>query len=254
MRNIKIILILSLLKIITFQETDNQFALIVKAKEHGHDLTNPETKYFHDICLHFRYINKDITLDYRRKHFYFPNNDKLGINSKLISQSPIRNNSNDCFLINNSFSSLFTNYAFICFMPLFIIQFSIVIKNLLIKNNDSISNTPLKKVLIQKKKSNKKKVIHEEDSSYKSTYSEFIPEVDINQIKKINNLEKIDENDKNIHINGENLDLSNQKMNGDANGDINFMKKNSAEPLNVNNKINNENEKCRKLYFWISIW
>ena len=108
----KLFLISSLIKYTLFQiDKENSINIIKIANDYGFDLTNPEDDFFHDICLHFRYIKKDITLNYRRNYYFFPKN-KDPYNKKLIFQIPKRNNTNECFNSNNSFSSLFTNIVF----------------------------------------------------------------------------------------------------------------------------------------------
>lgn len=146
----EIFLILIFLKLSLLQDIKSNLFLIEKAKEYQIDLTNPEDAFFHDICQNFKFIKKDITLDYRRKYFFFPDNQNDFMNMKLISQRPIRSNINECFLINNSFSSLITNLAFITFLPLFIVQLSLLAKVLIIKIYDSINNSPNKKIIHQK--------------------------------------------------------------------------------------------------------
>ena len=147
----KIFIILIILKISLFQEGITKPNLIEKGKEYGHDLTDPEDNFFHDICLNFRYIKKDLTLDYRRKYYFFPSNINNPLNLKLLNQRPIRNNSNDC-LLSNSASGLFSNITFLCFFPIFLIQFLLLSYVLILKLKDSINNTPYKKVMKNKNK------------------------------------------------------------------------------------------------------
>ena len=243
MRKIDFVLILSLLNILIFQEDENNMTLILMAKKNGYDLTNPEDLFFHDICRHFRYIKKDITLDYRRKYFYFPKykNDILSI--KLINQIPLRNNPFKCFQSTNSLLSLFTNIGFLSFLPLFIIEFLILLMSIFIKLDSSARNTPLKK----KEKSQNKKS--------ESTYSEFIPEIDINQKNKGSELfeenEKKNNNDLNLteqnlkgikNENAENdLIRNSASFNNDYNGNNDNLKSNN-DNINSSNDIKNEEE------------
>ena len=222
----EIFLILIFLKLSLLQDIKSNLFLIEKAKEYQIDLTNPEDAFFHDICQNFKFIKKDITLDYRRKYFFFPDNKNDFMNMKLISQRPIRSNINECFLINNSFSSLITNLAFITFLPLFIVQFSLLAKVLIIKIYDSINNSPNKKNNSSKKFNNNKNNL--------TTYRQLVPEININEIN--NELRQKEE------TNNIDMDLSSKKMNSATDNETNIFKQNSKEPINSNNANANTNQ------------
>ena len=228
----EIFLILIFLKLSLLQDIKSNLFLIEKAKEYQIDLTNPEDAFFHDICQNFKFIKKDITLDYRRKYFFFPDNKNDFMNMKLISQRPIRSNINECFLINNSFSSLITNLAFITFLPLFIVQLSLLAKVLIIKIYDSINNSPNKKNNSSKKFNNNKNNL--------TTYHQLVPEIKINEI---NNELKQKEETNNID-----MDLSSKKMNSATDNETNIFNQNSKEPINSNkaNANTNQNEQNEK--------
>ena len=214
---------ISLLKLALFQELKKDTDLIDKAKKYGYDLRNPEDPFFHDICTTFKEIKKDITLEYRRKYYFFPKDKNSLIDKKLISQTPKRNSSNYCFKISNSFSSLFYNVAIIFFLPMFIIQFSFLLVCLLFRISDSITNTPQKKVEAQNKKKEKKT-----KKNYATTYSEFIPEVD--RPKPNDTLQPIMATENNIENSNNEQNLSNKQFNNNNNdGNI---KQNSLEQLN----------------------
>ena len=250
MRKIIFFLIFSLLKIVQFQEDENIVNLIHMAKKYGFELTEPEDLFFHDICRHFRYIKKDLTLNYRRKYYFFPKNKNDILSVKLINQIALRNNSNMCFQSNNSFLNFFTNIVFLCFFPLFIIQFVILLVSIFLKLDNSAKNTPLQKLQTNKNIRKNKKV--------ESIYSEFIPEIDTNQ-KKIEENAKAPINDLNIteqilknEINTENVksDLIRNSASfynddNDNYGNNNNNVNNNAiinENNNSNGNINNEEE------------
>ena len=113
MVKLKYLTIITLLKICLFQLNSE---IIKRANEEGFNLTNPEDDYFYDICLRFNYIKKDITLDYRRKYFYFPKNKKY---KNITFHKPIRDNIKNCFFFQTTFSSIFFNLSFIAFFPVF---------------------------------------------------------------------------------------------------------------------------------------
>ena len=229
MVKLEIILILTLLKISLFHSQD---IIIVKAKENGYDLTDPEDHFFHDICLQFRFIKKDITLDYRRQYYFFPLNKNNQMNSKLISQRPIRNNSNDCIFSNNtSFSNLFSNLVFLCFFPIFLIQFFLIINALFLKLKDATTNTPLKKRMKNKNYKKEKEKEKRIKNDNKIAFSKFTPEMNNYQFSET--LQKInDENEITDVI------ISNKKQNS-SNNDIN--------DININKQnINNDKNKKEK--------
>ena len=69
MMKLKYFWIITLLKVV-FLQTKNE--ILNEAKKYGYDLTDPEDFFFHDICLRFDYIKKDLTLEYRRNFYFFP--------------------------------------------------------------------------------------------------------------------------------------------------------------------------------------
>ncbi len=227
MKNNYIFLFISILKFALFQDL-KKIDLINKAKEYGYNLRNPEDPFFHDICAPFKELKKDISLEYRRKNFFFPTIDNDLISLKLISQTPKRNNSNYCFRLNISFSNIFKNVTFIFFLPMFIFQFSFLFVCLLFKTNDSIQNTPYKKVEALNKRKDKKNKNKKDENS---TYSKFIPEFDIiktnEALKTITETDIYNEDNKNKEGN-----LSEQKLK-DNNNIHDYMKQNSSAPLNI---------------------
>ena len=240
MNNIKWFLFLSLLKYMTFQiDEGNKFNIIENAKMDGYDLTNPEDHYFHDICIHFKFIKKDVTLDYRRMYYFFPNKETYSsTNSTKIFQRPIRNNSNECFNESNSIN-LFSNAAFLCFLPIFIFQFSLLILVLTIKKRDSLRNTPYNKLISGKKIKNKNVVDSNNNiSNYKNSYTQLIPEITQNNINdsRLQAMKVEDNNNKNDNID---MDISEQKLNEEKYNN-NILTKNSDAPLNNESTFENE--------------
>ena len=69
---IKIFFLLNLLKTTHLQESDTKESIIImRARKEGYDLTDPEDEFFLDVCLSYSYNDKDVTLDYKRKYFFF---------------------------------------------------------------------------------------------------------------------------------------------------------------------------------------
>ena len=141
---LKFLLTISLLKIV-FLQTEEE--IIDEARKYGYDLTNPEDLFFHDICLRFDYIKKDLTLEYRRNFYFFPE-DKKEI---ITFQRPKRDNIKDCFSKSSTFSSIFLNYSIYFFFPIIMLQVLLMLSSLLWSYKDSTKNTPYLKLKHQKK-------------------------------------------------------------------------------------------------------
>jgi len=129
--------------------------ILFEARLKGFNLNDPNDPFFHDICLKLGIIPKDVTLEYRRKNFFF-NSRKSRENVEF--QRPFRNNTKDCFFVDNSINNVFGNISVIL-LTIFFVQFFLIINVLLIKVNQSIQNTPYNKLakVNQKNKNNTKK-------------------------------------------------------------------------------------------------
>ena len=170
------IILLSSIKSI-FSQTEY---LLINAREYNVDLSNENDPFFHDICINLKkLIDKDITLDYRRQYYFHNKYIKRQINF----QRPIRNNSNECFLINNSFETIFSNLALL--LVCILIGQIFLISIILIKNfSDIFNNTPYDKLnlLNKKNKKNGKNIKNENNiniikvNNGKNPYSKFTPE------------------------------------------------------------------------------
>ncbi len=197
---IKIFFLLNLLKTTHLQESDTKESIIImEARKEGYDLTNPEDEFFQDVCQSFSYNGKDITLDYKRKYFFFPINK--GSNIKF--QNPIKDKASSCFFEFLEFEHLFKNLAFYFLFPIFTCQLVLLALTIIFNIDRPLYNTPLKKMELLNKnkifcffqnKSNKNNIIQ--------NYSEFIPEVNASQDQSINETEakfivpkKIESND-----------------------------------------------------------
>jgi hypothetical protein len=181
---LKFLLTISLLKIV-FLQTEEE--IIDEARKYGYDLTNPEDLFFHDICLRFDYIKKDLTLEYRRNFYFFPE-DKKEI---ITFQRPIRDNIKDCFSKSSTFSSIFLNYSIYFFFPIIMLQVLLMLSSLLWSYKDSTKNTPYLKLKHQKKIGNEDDMHKENNNKVgeinkkKSDFHEFVQETDENHSEKI---------------------------------------------------------------------
>jgi hypothetical protein len=166
--------------------------IFIQARSKGFNLNDPNDPFFHDICLQLEIFPKDVTLEYRRKNFFNsgkPRND-------VEFQRPLRNDTKECFFINNSINNIFGNISIILFI-IFMIQFFLIINVLVIKVNVSIQNSPYNKLMKINQKNNKKneKYINIINDP-KNPYSKFTSEekkVNEEQDNNINNKENTKE-------------------------------------------------------------
>ena len=102
-------IIFTLLKENLFEEIEyvkDKTKMIIVGRKYGYDLTNPNDAFFLDICETFYYEKKDVSLDYKRKYFFFPE-DKDKTHTFIY---PMRNTTYSCFYeffeINNYFTNI----------------------------------------------------------------------------------------------------------------------------------------------------
>ena len=195
--------------------------LLINAREFNINLSNENDPFFHDICVNLnKLVDKDITLDYRRKYYFY----KKYANKQINFQRPLRNNSNDCFMINNSFEATFSNLGMII-VGIVSVQIILIFMILIKKFSGSFNNTPNEKLLQINKKNKKTKNIKNENNNNTikinngtNSYSKFTAEV------------KKEENDNNY----DNTDM--------AMVDTKIM--DSTNPMNkIEENNNNENDK-----------
>ena len=184
----------------------------IQAESLGFDLTNENDQYFHDICLNLKIIEKDVTLEYRRKYYFFPKNP----NKKIEFQRPLRNNTKDCFRVNVSINNLLGTISTILVI-LFLFQCSSLIIALSNGISNIFENTPYNKFV---KMNQKNKIINKNDT--KNNYAKFIAED-----KKEDNKEKGDNNNSDINLQENNID-------------------GSLHPFNIKNFNNNLEEEKEK--------
>ena len=166
--------------------------IFIQARSKGFNLNDPNDPFFHDICLQLEIFPKDVTLEYRRKNFFNSGKPR----SDVEFQRPLRNDTKECFFINNSINNIFGNISIILFI-IFMIQFFLIINVLLIKVNVSIQNSPYNKLMKINQKNNKKNekninIINDP----KNPYSKFTSEekqVNEDQDNNINNKENTKE-------------------------------------------------------------
>ena len=177
---IKIFFLFSLLKENIFQNSENELnnspILVIQARKFGYDLTNSNDDFFNNICELFYNNKKDVTLDYRRKYFFYPKNNKTNIKFP----NPTLNNTNLCFYSFFNIDFFFINLAFYSIFPIFLVQIIILCFTILVRKDDAFYNIPSTKLELQNKNKcfcflfRKRKNLKKKKSQ---NFSEFVPEV-----------------------------------------------------------------------------
>ena len=204
--------------------------LLINAREFNINLSDENDPFFHDICVNLnKLVDKDITLDYRRKYYFY----KKYANKQINFQRPLRNNSNDCFIINNSFEATFSNLGMII-VGIVSVQIILIFMILIKKFSGSFNNTPNEKLLQINKKNKKTKNIKNENNNNTikinngtNSYSKFTAEV------------KKEENDNNY----DNTDMAmvDTKI-MDSTNPMNKIEENNNNENGKQNSVEEENE------------
>ena len=204
--------------------------LLINAREFNINLSDENDPFFHDICVNLnKLVDKDITLDYRRKYYFY----KKYANKQINFQRPLRNNSNDCFMINNSFEATFSNLGMII-VGIVSVQIILIFMILIKKFSCSFNNTPNEKLLQINKKNKKTKNIKNENNNNTikinngtNSYSKFTAEV------------KKEENDNNY----DNTDMAmvDTKI-MDSTNPMNKLEENNNNENGKQNSVEEENE------------
>ena len=204
--------------------------LLINAREYKINLSDENDPFFHDICVNLnKLVDKDITLDYRRKYYFY----KKYANKQINFQRPLRNNSNDCFMINNSFEVTFSNLGMII-VGIVSAQIILIFMILIKKFSGSFNNTPNEKLLQINKKNKKTKNIKNENNNNTikinngtNSYSKFTAEV------------KKEENDNNY----DNTDMAmvDTKI-MDSTNPMNKIEENNNNENGKQNSVEEENE------------
>ena len=204
--------------------------LLINAREFNINLSDENDPFFHDICVNLnKLVDKDITLDYRRKYYFY----KKYANKQINFQRPLRNNSNDCFIINNSFEATFSNLGMII-VGIVSAQIILIFMILIKKFSGSFNNTPNEKLLQINKKNKKTKNIKNENNNNTikinngtNSYSKFTAEV------------KKEENDNNY----DNTDMAmvDTKI-MDSTNPMNKIEENNNNENGKQNSVEEENE------------
>ena len=255
----KLLFFISLLTI-TYSETVKSIEKELIKKEAlklGYDLTKPDNKFFSDICIQFTYNDKDLTLEYKQKYFFFPKNP----NNNIQFRPPKRNNTLSCISDALKINYIYYNISFIIQFPLLSIDCIILLIIIVLKPEVVFNNSSYRQLeIIQKGKST--------PSRFKNHFSEFIAENDIynethqkiiieednfdiknnyeikiNQIDQQKNDKKEDDNNNtnNIDSNKNDIDNDNKNNNNETNKEeVNDNYNITEDTVNTNLNINKE--------------
>ena len=156
-----IILTISLSQNVELNERDS----IIKSElKNGYNLTNPNDDFFLDICNHFTYYKKDVTLEYRQKYFYFPKNN----NSLSNFPNTKKNNTLSCFTSYLDIKYVLINITIFIQFPLFIYQLTALLVAIYINPENIFFNEPEKQVqmnLKRKKHKNASELVEEKKNN-----------------------------------------------------------------------------------------
>ena len=218
--------------------------LLINAREYKINLSDENDPFFHDICVNLnKLVDKDITLDYRRKYYFY----KKYANKQINFQRPLRNNSNDCFMINNSFEVTFSNLGMII-VGIVSVQIILIFMILIKKFSGSFNNTPNEKLLQINKKNKKTKNIKNENNNNTikinngtNSYSKFTAEV-----KKEENDNNYDNTDMAM-VDTKIMDSTNpmnkiEENNGNENGKQNSVEEENEEKIDSKLEMNSIKE------------
>lgn len=241
-RNIQFFFLINILKITLGIEFDNnkKALLILKASRLGYNLQNNNDVFYYDLCLPYSYNKKDVTLEYRRNYFFFPDKNK----NKNAFYYPKRNDTIKCFTEYFDVKNIFTSASFYILISLVFYQSTFLISYILFKNQSTFLNNPLKKMEDKNKYlcyfGNKKRNKEKNNSREVRNFSEFVPEMTIQQNLEIDdNIQN--ESNKNFETNINNIEYNNTNSNmiiKDISSEI-LMKKDKKENEDKEEDTNN---------------
>ena len=124
-----ILIIIFVVKVDSEENSDEPNKIIDYCSEQGYNITNPNDKFFNDICsVFYSKKKKDVSLEYRRKYYYYSNSNEstqILLNSTEINDEfpeYKRNNIFFCFKHNLSFWLIVYNISIYIIVLIFIIQ------------------------------------------------------------------------------------------------------------------------------------
>ena len=124
-----ILIIIFVVKVDSEENSDEPNKIIDYCSEQGYNITNPNDKFFNDICsVFYSKKKKDVSLEYRRKYYYYTNSNEstqILLNTTEINEEfpeYKRNNIFFCFKHNLSFWLIVYNISIYIIVLIFIVQ------------------------------------------------------------------------------------------------------------------------------------
>ena len=145
---LKIILKLSLLLTIKSNNLiDPNDKIIRLSEDQGYNIRIPQDHFFNDICQYYSSEYKtDVSLEYRRKYYYYPNGKQLIINNNYkineVFSEPKRNNIFLCFKYYLDIYYLYKNICLYFIVFIFLFQILILIIYLCGRYKNASEYTP----------------------------------------------------------------------------------------------------------------
>ena len=177
----KLLEALIIMYILTQINTKNVTKITRMALKQGYNITNPNDRFFNDICFSFTSEKgKDVSLQYRRKYYYFLNDGKESLDDKdlkTIFKQPLRNSFYKCLFNKKKIKFTSMYLSLIIFLPLFFLQQALLAINVFTGYTISLKYTPIQKNRLISKKNNNQinKNINNNDVSSGKSEREKLP-------------------------------------------------------------------------------
>jgi len=164
-----ILIIIFVVKVDSEENSDEPNKIIDYCSEQGYNITNPNDKFFNDICsVFYSKKKKDVSLEYRRKYYYYTNSNEstqILLNTTEINEEfpgYKRNNVFFCFKHNLSFWLIVYNISIYIIVLIFIVQMVSFIFLFIGDYENASKNDKLRYLNIVKNKKKKPKKVKQE--------------------------------------------------------------------------------------------
>ena len=164
-----ILIIIFVVKVDSEENSDEPNKIIDYCSEQGYNITNPNDKFFNDICsVFYSKKKKDVSLEYRRKYYYYSNSNESSqilLNTTEINEEfpeYKRNNIFFCFKHNLSFWLIVYNISIYIIVLIFIVQMVSFIFLFIGDYENASKNDKLRYLNIVKNKKKKPKKVKQE--------------------------------------------------------------------------------------------
>ena len=164
-----ILIIIFVVKVDSEENSGEPNKVIDYCSEQGYNITNPNDKFFNDICsVFYSKKKKDVSLEYRRKYYYYTNSNEstqILLNTTEINEEfpeYKRNNIFFCFKHNLSFWLIVYNISIYIIVLIFIVQMVSFIFLFIGDYENASKNDKLRYLNIVKNKKKKPKKVKQE--------------------------------------------------------------------------------------------